>query len=165
MSTDHEVRRMVLRDVAQVIGDYDGRSRTVLEYSLVMKQLVDRAKEPGFSREDWAPLAELVAVDEFERVGNFKDLMGWDEYVTFLTAWAPTAAWECSFKRVTESEDLVFLELEERVVTDGVVNAVNSLSVYELDGAGRVRHLDIYLQMPIPDDFLPEAYKGVRIAD
>ncbi len=60
-----------------------------------------------------APLAALVATERFERVGNFKEVMAWDDYVGFLTAWAPTAEWECSFKRVTEAPVLRILELEE----------------------------------------------------
>ena len=120
---------MVPRNVDDVVDEYSGLARTVLDYSLEMKRLVDAAKEPGFSKEHFASLAELVAVGDFERVGNFKDLMTWDEYVTFLTNWAPTAQWACSFRRVTESGNLVHLELEERTTTGDVASAVNSLSV------------------------------------
>ena len=35
-------------------------------------------------------------------------------YVTFLTKWATSSRWECSFKRITEKQGVVFLELEER---------------------------------------------------
>jgi hypothetical protein len=157
--------RAALRDVAEVAGDYTGLSRTVLDYSLITKRVVDSAKQPGFSVESWAPLAELVAVDEFERVGNFKEVMDWGEYVGFLTRWAPTADWACSFRRITETPNLVFLELEERSTLDGVTTAVNSLSTYEFDDAGKVRHIDIYLQMPIPAEFMPDAYQGVRTSE
>jgi hypothetical protein len=37
------------REVSEVVGDYAGLSRKVLEYSLIMKRWVDRAKHPGFS--------------------------------------------------------------------------------------------------------------------
>jgi hypothetical protein len=109
--------------------------------------VVDEAKQPGFSEASWAPLAELVDVDAFERVGAFKEVQRWPEYVTFLTGWASGATWECSFKRITESGDLVFLELEERLGMGDVKTAVNSLSVYEFNDAGKIRHLDIYLQV------------------
>jgi hypothetical protein len=153
---------MVLQDVDEVVADYSGLSRTVLEYGLLMKRLVDGAKDPGFSAESWAPLAELVAVDEFERVGNFKEVMNWDEYVTFLTNWAPAAEWECSFKRITERANVVFLELEERSTMGDFSSVVNSVSVYEFDDAGKIRHLDIYLQMALPGSEMPEAYGGVE---
>jgi hypothetical protein len=78
---------MPLRELSDVVGEHAGLSRTVLEYGLLMKRLVERAKRPGFSVESWAPLAELVAVDDFDRVGPFKEVMDWAEYVAFLTNW------------------------------------------------------------------------------
>jgi hypothetical protein len=152
---------MALREVGEVVAGHTGLSRKVLEYSLIMKRLVDRAKQPGFSVESWAPLAELVAVDEFERVGNFKEVMNWHDYVQFLTKWAPSADWECSFKRVTEGRGVVFLELEERIKAGDSRSAINSVSVYEFDPAGKIRHLDIYLQAA-PMGEMPKSYDGVR---
>ncbi len=54
-------------------ADYTGLSGTVLQYCQLMKELVDSAKRPGFNRAGWEPLAAMVAVEEFERVGNFKE--------------------------------------------------------------------------------------------
>lgn len=142
---------MVMKRVDEVAGDYSGFSRIVLEYSLLMKRLVDEAKMPGFSEAGWGPLAALVAVDEFERVGNFKEVMSWQDYITFLTKWAISSEWECSFKRITEHGNVVFLELEERSKAGDYRSVVNSVSVYEFNPAGKLRHLDIYLQMPWPE--------------
>ena len=48
----------------------EGRyAKLVLAYNDIFKRLVDAAKNPGAKLEDWAPLAEFVAVDEFVRVG------------------------------------------------------------------------------------------------
>lgn len=153
---------MVLKEVSDVIDDYTGLSRKVLEWGLTTKRLVDRAKRPGFTIESWAPIKEMVAVNEFERVGNFKEVMKWNEYVEFLTKWAPTSDWECSFKRITERPDgVVLIELEERMGG----GAANSLSVYEFNAAGKVRHLDVYLQMPPPTRKLLEHYEGIRISE
>src|SRR5579862_1752543 len=138
---------MVLKAVSEVVGQYSGLSRKVLEYSLIMKHLVDEAKKPGFSEASWAPLAELVAVDEFERVGNFLEVMRWPAYVSFLTKWAKSSGWECSFKRITENQGVVFLELEERSAVGAHRSVVNSATIYEFNGDGKLRHLDIYLQM------------------
>lgn len=152
---------MALQEVSDVIGGYTGHSRKVLEYSLLMKRLVDEAKQPGFSAASWAPLAELLAVDEFERVGNFKEVMNWQDYVGFLTNWAVSSEWECSFKRVTESGGVVFLELEERSKTGEYRSVVNSMSVYEFNAAGKIRHIDIYLQMELPPLEMLKSYEGV----
>lgn len=85
-----------LRDVDAVLDDHTGLSRTVLEYTLEMKRIVDSAKAPGFDATSWEPLARLLATDDFVRVGPFKDEMTWPDYVTFLTSWAPHRHWELS---------------------------------------------------------------------
>jgi hypothetical protein len=149
---------MVLREMSEVVGGYTGYSRKVLEFALLMKRLVDEAKRPGFSASSWAPLAALVAVDEFERVGNFLEVMRWPDYVAFLSKWATSSEWECSFKRVTDKDRVVFLELEERSKVGGYRSVVNSMSVYEFNDAGKLRHLDIYLQMKMPDPEMLKAY-------
>lgn len=139
-----------LLDVDAVVADHTGLSRKVLEFTLEMKRIVDSAKAPRFDEASWEPLARFVATDDFSRVGPFKDAMRWREYVAFLTGWAPTRHWECSFRRITESGNLVFLELEERNEPGNSATAANSLSVYEFDDAGLLRRLDVYLQLPAP---------------
>ena len=151
---------MVLQNVEDVIGGYAGASRTVLDYSLAIKRLVGEAKEPGFSIDSWNPLTELVAVAEFERVGPFKDVMNWPDYMDFLTNWARSSEWECSFKRITETAGLVFLELEERSAVGDFTSVVNSLSVYEFDAAWKIRRIDVYLQMELPNSNMTKSVDG-----
>jgi len=150
-----------MQDVDKVINDYSGRSRIVLDYSLIVKDIVDSAKKPGFSARSWEPLAALVETSSFQRVGNFKEVMSWDEYIGFLTQWAPTAQWECSFKRITEHGNLVFLELEERSRVGEYSNVVNSVSVYEFSKADKIEHIDVYLQMELPPPEMLQSYEGV----
>ncbi|MCK9929651.1 hypothetical protein MXD62_21170 [Frankia sp. Mgl5] len=156
---------LTLRDLDEVIGDYTGLSRAALDYTQLMKKLVDAGKQPGFSADSWAPVAELVAVDSFERIGPFKEVMNWPEYVAFLTQWAQTAEWECSFKRVTEIGSLVLLELEERSMTGGFSSTVNSATTYEYDADGKVVHLAVYLQMQLPDPETLKSYEGIQITE
>lgn len=155
----------VLRDIRDVIDDHVGRTRTVLEYGRVTKGLVDEAKKPGFSVESWAPLAELVATEEFERVGAFKEVMDWPAYIDFLTNWATSSEWECSLRRVTETPDAVFLELEERSRIGEFANVVNSLSVYEFTDAGKIRHIDLYLQMELPPAEMLKSFEGAEFSE
>jgi hypothetical protein len=155
---------MTLVPIEAVIDRYTGLSRKVLDYSLEMKRMVDAGKQPGFSERDWAGLASMVATDVFERVGNFKEVMTWPEYVGFLTGWVSTSEWESSFKRVTEGDNVVLLELEERSRVGDYASVVNSVSVYEFDAAGKIKHLDIYLQMPMPDPAMLGNYAGIEIA-
>ncbi len=155
----------MLSDIRGVIAGYEGRSRKVLEYALVTKRLMDEAKKPGFSVDSWAPLAELVATDEFERVGAFKEVMDWPAYVGFLTDWATSSEWESSLRRVTETPGAVFLELEERSRIGDFSNVVNSLSVYEFTGAGKIRHIDLYLQMELPPAEMLKSFERAETAE
>ncbi|KUI27099.1 hypothetical protein AU196_00715 [Mycobacterium sp. IS-1742] len=137
--------------IDDVIGQTSGRSRAVLEYSQTMGRLVKSAKDPGFSVDSWAPLAELIAVDEFVRIGPFKEVMNWAEYTEFLTNWAKSSDWDCSFKRLTESDDVAFLELEERSRVGDFSSVVNTVSVYEFDADDKITYVAVYLQMQLPD--------------
>ncbi len=141
--------------IDDVLVTTTGRSRSVLEYSQITKRLVDSAKQPGFTVESWAPLAELIAVDDFVRIGPFKEVMNWAEYAQFLTNWATSADWDCSFQRITETPDLVFLELEERSRVGDFDSVVNTVSVYEFDAADKVRRIAVYLQMELPNTAVP----------
>ena len=154
---------MRLQDVNDVIAGYVGRSRTVLDYCRTTGELVRAAKQPGFTADSWAPLADLVDTDVFVRIGNFKEVMNWAEYVGFLTNWAGSSDWDCSFKRITEHGNVVFLELEERSRVGNFTNSVNSLTVYEFTAAGKIARIDVYLQMALPDPDMLKSYEGVEI--
>lgn len=153
-----------MSDIDRVIDRYSGLQRTVLEYGQVVETLVKAAKEPGFGVERWAALGELVAVDDFVRVGNFKEVMNWQEYTSFLTNWATSAEWGCSFKRITQAGEVVFLELEERSKMGTFESVVNSMSVYEFSTDNRIRRIDVYLQMELPSPELLAGYDGVEIS-
>jgi hypothetical protein len=118
----------------------------VLEYDRIISHTVPMAKRPGFSKADWAPLAELVAVEEFERVGILRETMTWPEYVDFLTQWAGTKAFWTRLRRISEMPPLVYLEVEEHHLSDDTETIINSMSVFEFNEPGKIRHLDVYLQ-------------------
>jgi hypothetical protein len=120
-------------------------TRKVLDYTQTMKRLVPAITAPA----DWAPLAEFVAVDEFERVGTFLEVQDWQQYTEMLTHWASaTETFETTVRRISELPGLVYFEIEERHFRGGNVNVVNSMTVFEFDEDGRIRHLDVYLQQP-----------------
>lgn len=118
-------------------------TRVVLEYDRTMRRLVPAAKAGA----DWAPLAEFVAVDEFERVGVFLEVQNWQQYTEMLTQWAsPNDSFETTVRRISELGGLVYYEIEERHFRGGNVHVVNSMSVFEFNEDGKIRHLDVYLQ-------------------
>jgi hypothetical protein len=120
-------------------------TRKVLDYEQAMKRLVPTIEAPA----DWAPLAEFVAVDTFERVGTFLEVQNWQQYTEMLTHWASaTETFETTVRRISELRGLVYFEIEERHFRGGDVHVVNSMTVFEFDEDGKIRHLDVYLQQP-----------------
>ena len=124
-------------------------AQRVLDFEATVKRLVKAAKDPGFNAAGWAPLAEFVAVREFERVGTWMEVMNWQQYTEFMTQWASSSmGFDTVLRRISELPGLVYLELEERHTRPGGVAVVNSLSVYEFNAGGKIKHLDVYLQQP-----------------
>jgi hypothetical protein len=118
----------------------------VLEYERVFKRVAASASSPEFGRVSWAPLAELVAVDRFERVGIWRESMSWDEYTEMLTKFTKANAFESSRQRIAEAGRRVFFDREERHFDGDRVHVVNAMSVYEFDDDGKICHLDVYIQ-------------------
>jgi hypothetical protein len=124
-------------------------AQQVLDFEATVKRLVKAAKDPGFTAADWAALADFVATSEFERTGTWMEVMNWQQYTEFMTRWARSSmGFDTVLRRISELPGLVYLELEERHTRDGGVAVVNSLSVYEFNSAGKIKHLDVYLQQP-----------------
>lgn len=148
----------VLKPISEIIDKYEGLSRRVLDWASVQKELMDASRQPGFSPDNWDVLADFVDKDRFLRIGTVKEEMRFAEFLGFMRQWAPFAHWEGLFKRINEVDGVVVLELEERVTANGHTNAVNTISVYEFDPAGKLVHLDVYMQSA-PEDrpALPES--------
>jgi hypothetical protein len=131
-------------DRAAVTGEY---ARKALYYTDSIKRLVAAAKNPGFDERDWDEITAIIDTARFERVGNDKAVMGWDVYRELITRWATTTDYWDEFRRVSEAGQRVFLELtEHNTPRGGAESVVNSCSVYQFDEAGKLVHLDIYLQ-------------------
>jgi hypothetical protein len=113
---------------------------TVLEYVQTMKHLVLAPEAPA----DWAP---FVAVDEFERVGTFCEVQNWQQYTDMLTQRATAVdSFESTVLQISEVRDLVYFEIEEPHFRGENVNVVNSMTAFEFNTDGKIRHLDVYLQ-------------------
>jgi hypothetical protein len=121
-------------------------TQKVLQFTGTIERTVPAAKESGFTEDAWSPLTDLVATDEFERIGIWRETMNWQEYVRFLTKFASAKGFESTVRRITEVTNFVFYEIEEHHIKDGKVNVVNSMNVFEFNDEGKVRHLDVYAQ-------------------
>jgi hypothetical protein len=125
------------------VGNVGPLTRKVLDYEQTMKRLAPAVKASG----DWTPLADLVAVDEFERVGTVLEVQNWRQYTQMLTQWSSaTLRFETTLRRVCELPGLVYFEIEERHYRRDSVAVVNSLTVFEFNEAGKIRRLSVYLQ-------------------
>jgi len=128
------------------INDVGPLSAKVVKFGEIVKELSVRAKQPGYSRDDWSLLAEMVAVDEFERIGIWLEKMTWDDYLDFMVPWAESKDFDTRLRRITEHGNIVFFEIEEHHIKDGNVTIINSMNVYEFNDDGKVCHMDIYIQ-------------------
>lgn len=133
-------------------GNFSGLSRAVIQYSEAFTQIVDKAKTGSLSDADWAPIEQLVDVDIFERVGVFltpsAEVIGWSQYKSYISQYAGGTSWEGTLRHVTEQPGRVILELEERNTRGGMTDVSNTVTIYEFNEAGKLRHLDVYV-MPV----------------
>ncbi|MFJ3776249.1 hypothetical protein ACIPX0_31605 [Streptomyces sp. NPDC090075] len=129
---------------------YGPLSQRVLDFERIVRQLVGTARESGITTADWAPLAEFVDVDRFERVGTWMEVMDWRQYTEFMTKWASQSlGFDTTVRRVSELPGLVYFEIEERHARPDTIAVVNSLSVYAFDAEAKIHHLNVYLQRPL----------------
>ena len=120
-------------------------ARQVLAYEQTLKRLVPTVRRPR----DWEPLAQFVAVDDFERIGTFLERQDWLQYTEMLTKWASTTTkFETTVRRASELPGLVYYEIEERHFHGDSVTTVGSMTVFAFDEHGMINHLDVYLQRP-----------------
>lgn len=79
----------VFEDIASAAPRFSGNCRTAFEYGLFQKRLMDRSKQAtDYSPDEWLGLSDFVT-DDFERIGNFKEVMTFGDMVRFLQAWSP----------------------------------------------------------------------------
>lgn len=135
----------------QSLAKADGpNSRRAIEYSYVMKSILDGVKDPGFTDAAWDPLGALVDIARFQRVGNFMEVVDWTQYVPLLSMWARSTEWTFDVRRVTEADGYAVLELAEHAIYPDRHEDYNSVSVYDFGSDGRLVRLAVYLQLKAP---------------
>ena len=118
-------------------------TRKVQEYVDTMMATVATAR----SAEDFAAVAELVDVENFERVGTFLEVQDWRACAEFLARWASGIdTFESHTKRMVEVGNLVFYETEERHFHGSSSTVLNSLTIFEFNDSGQIRRLDVFMQ-------------------
>ena len=90
---------------------------------------------------------DCIKRGSFTALPSDKAGMGWDVYRGLLMMWGTTTDFWAEFHRISEVGNRVYLELtEHNHPRGGDETVVNSCTVYQFDDAGKLVHLDIYLQ-------------------
>ena len=130
-------------------SDFTGLTRTVIAYSEAFTAIADKARAGTLGDADWAEMERLVDVENFVREGVFlgpvAEVIDWLTYRHYVTQYGGHTAWEGTLRHVTEQGDRVILELEERNTRGGMTHVSNTVTVYEFNAEGKLRHLDVYV--------------------
>lgn len=147
---------MINREAARAAEDgaraAAGRlGRKALAYSDCICRTVAAARQPGFDPvAGWAELEAMVDVENFVRHGAFREVTGWAEYRDLLSGWATTTDFWYNFRRLSETGDMAFWEVEEHNTPHGgAEGVVNSMTAFQFNAEGRICRLDVYLQADI----------------
>jgi hypothetical protein len=133
-------------------NDFTGLSQKVIQYSEYFTKLTDTCKTRALTDADWAPIEAIVDVANWERQGVFAgpkaEKFGWSTYKSSIAEYGGMTSWEGTLRDITEVPGRVILELEERNTVHGMLDVSNTVTIYEFNDAGKLRHLDVYV-MPL----------------
>ncbi len=113
----------------------------------VMPDIIERYLD-AITSHDWDALRGCVT-DDVVRVGPYGDRYeGKDAYVAFIADTMPKLeGYEMQIDRVTYAGDtLAFAELSETVNLHSKSHRTPEALVFELDGDGRISHIEVFIQ-------------------
>lgn len=113
------------------------------------------------SPSDWDGLLEFIDRDRFKRVGAYLEELDWSAYRQFLTGWmAGGTRFEMTEFHISEIDNTVFQEIEERHYRDDKFIRKNIIAVYRFDEQQRIVQQDIYEQASDSGDWIKESAKA-----
>jgi hypothetical protein len=104
-----------------------------------------------FAARDWDGFAAILADENLRRVGPFMDVIeSKEDYVEFLRHLMPTLInYEVRVDRVEECGPKRFLvELSEIFDVEGVRTEYPQADLFEVDGAGKISGVSIFMKTP-----------------
>ncbi|MFT3967396.1 MAG: hypothetical protein QM690_16090, partial [Sphingobium sp.] len=106
-------------------------ARKAIQYSDIIATIVEAAKQPDFDRDaGWA----MIDIPRFIRYGAFREVIDWPQYRDLLNQWAGTTDFWYNFRRISETADRVFWEIEEHNTPKGAPETiVNSMTAFQFD--------------------------------
>jgi limonene-1,2-epoxide hydrolase len=105
----------------------------------------------AFAARDWTRFAAVLADENLHRVGPFMDVIeSKDDYVDFLSNLMPTLInYEVRVDRVSDMGSKRFLvELSEIFDVNGVRTEYPQADIFEVDAAGKVCGVSIFMKTP-----------------
>jgi hypothetical protein len=105
----------------------------------------------ALSDREWGRLAEVFVDEGFVRSGPFSDtIYGAEAYVDFLIdVCSPFESYRLDTHRISRSGDrIVFAEIDEVIGRDGKVDSFPEVLLFELDDAGKVRYVSVFMKRP-----------------
>jgi hypothetical protein len=104
-----------------------------------------------YNNRDWEGLAGCFSPTGFHRIGPYGDVIASSsEYVEFLRGIVPTLGPEYRLltTRIVYADGTVVAELVEHFEADGQLRETPEAIVFDLDAAGLITDMHLYLQHP-----------------
>lgn len=120
--------------------------KIVRRWADIYAAVCERSQQRKITAADFDPIAELVAVDKFVRVGIYMDEADWPLCLQKYLQFAGTSLWTGKLRWINTVGNFVFQELEETITRPQGVNVIYTMSVYEFDENDKVIALRVYKQ-------------------
>ncbi len=133
-----------MKDAAVEASSPDTLAGKAVLYAKIITGMTKKAKQPGFTPAAWDELTEMVATDDFVRVGRFKEVMDWKQTIELMDRFVRIAEFYNEVVRVNEVDNMVFLELSERNTMNGETHEMVTMTVFEFNAAGKITRLDFF---------------------
>jgi len=120
--------------------------KIVRHWADIYEGICRRSKHAKITAADFDPIAELVAIRDFHRIGVFKDEADWPLCLEKYVQFAGTSLWSGRLRYIHTVGNIVFQELEETITRPQGENVIYTMSVFEFNDADKVRALRVYMQ-------------------
>jgi len=118
----------------------------VRHWADIYAQICTRSQHSEITAADFEPIAELVATDDFSRIGIYKDEADWPVCLEKYLQFAGTSLWSGKLRCINAVGNVVFQELEETITRPQGENVIYTMSVYEFNDEDKVTALRVYMQ-------------------
>ena len=120
--------------------------KIVRHWADIYEGICKRSQHAKITAADFDPIAELVATDDFHRIGVFKDEADWPLCLQKYVQFAGTSLWSGKLRYINCVGNIVFQELEETITRPHGKNVIYTMSVFEFNEEDKVRALRVYMQ-------------------